>query len=84
MKTTRMIEISVETDEVFVIRRLGGPVAAGCSRCGGAATMVTPDEASRLIGVSCREISRRVETGRVHFSETTDGLLFVCINSLRK
>ena len=84
MKTTRSIEISVETDEVFLIRRLGGQMVAGCPECGRGATMVTPNEASRLTGISCREISRRVEAGRVHFSETTDGLLFVCINSFCK
>jgi len=78
-----MIEIRVETDEVFVIRGPGRPVVAGCAECGGAAAMVTPNEASRLTGVSCREVSRRVEAGRVHFTETTAGLLFICINSLK-
>jgi hypothetical protein len=83
VKTTRVIEISVETDEVFVVRRLDGPAVAGCAQCGQAARMVTPEEASRLTGVPCREVSRRVETARVHFTETADGLLFVCINSLQ-
>jgi heterodisulfide reductase subunit C len=82
VKTTRTIEISVETDEVFVIRRVGSPVLVGCAQCGEATSLVTPEEASRLTGLSCREISRRVEAGLVHFSETTDGLLFICINSL--
>jgi hypothetical protein len=82
VKTTRMIEISIETDEIFVIRRSRGPVIARCAECDGYAAMITIEEASRLTGGSCREISCLVEAGRVHFSETSDGLLFICINSL--
>jgi hypothetical protein len=82
VKTTRTIEISVETDEFFVIKRVGSPVVVGCPQCAEAASMMTPEEAARLTGLSCREISRRVEVGLVHFSETADGLLFICINSL--
>jgi hypothetical protein len=29
-----------------------------------------------------REIFRQVEAGRVHFTETSEGLLFICANSL--
>jgi hypothetical protein len=97
VKTTRTIEINVETDELLVIKKVGSPVAVPCAECGqtaggGAASgeapsgeapsMATPEEASRLTGLTCREISRRVEAGRVHFIETTDGLLFVCLKSL--
>lgn len=82
MKTTRMLEIAVETDEVFVISNHGGRFAPGCPECNEGNTMVTTELASRLTGISWREISRRVEAGRVHFTESTDGRLFICLNSL--
>jgi hypothetical protein len=82
VKTKRMTEITVETDEVFVIRRLGSSVAARCVECGERVSMVTAEEAARLTGLGWREIARRVETGGVHFLETTDGQLLICIDSL--
>jgi len=44
--------------------------------------MVTPEEAACFSGVSVREIYRRVEGGRVHFIETSEGQLYICTNSL--
>ena len=43
--------------------------------------MVTPDAAANLAHVSPRTIYRWVESGKVHFTETTDGFLMICINS---
>jgi hypothetical protein len=77
-----MIEISVETDEVFVIRRIGGGISDWCVNCGKEVSMVTVEEAARLTGLRWREIARRVEVGHIHFAETSDGLLFICINSV--
>jgi hypothetical protein len=84
VKTTRFTEITVETDEVLVIRKRNSPLATWCSECDDPAAMLTPQEAAVLTGVSWREISRRVESGRVHFTETPDGLLLICINSLSR
>jgi excisionase family DNA binding protein len=44
--------------------------------------MVTPDEAAQLCRVSTRTIYRRIETGRLHFTETDRGFSLVCIQSL--
>ena len=82
MGTRRRIEISVERNEFFVIGRPEAPAPAWCESCAGMALMVRPEEAAVIAGVSWREISRRVEAGSVHYSETPDGLLLICINSL--
>ena len=50
--------------------------------CSAEVRLVTPEEAARLAGVSVREIYRRVEAGRVHFIETGQGVLLICIESL--
>jgi len=46
--------------------------------------MCTPEEAAVLTHVSTRTIYRRVEAGRVHFTETAEGLLLVCLNSITR
>lgn len=43
--------------------------------------MVTPEEAAVLACVSPRTIYRGVEAGRIHFMETPEGLLLICLNS---
>jgi hypothetical protein len=44
--------------------------------------MVTVDQAAMLAGVGSRTIFHWVEVGRLHSSETAEGLLLVCLNSL--
>ena len=44
--------------------------------------MVTPDEAAQLGSVSTRTIYRRIETGRLHFTETDKGFSLICLQSL--
>jgi hypothetical protein len=44
--------------------------------------MISPDEATAVSGRSTREIYRWVEAGRVHYFETPDGFLSICLRSL--
>jgi len=44
--------------------------------------MVTADEAANLAGVTTRTVYRRIEQGKVHFMETAEGRVLVCVNSL--
>jgi hypothetical protein len=46
--------------------------------------MLTPAAASRMAGISTREIYRRVESGHLHFVEGDAGQLLVCSQSLRE
>jgi len=73
----------VETEQILVIRRSGQPVLVWCPECARQARMVRPEEAAILADLSPRAIYRRVEDGRLHFTETTQGQLWVCLNSLR-
>ena len=81
MKTKRT-ELTIETDEIWVIRRPGTAYVARCPVCHERTTMVTPEEAALLTEVDVRHIYRQVEAGLVHYSETPGGLLFVCSNSI--
>ena len=44
--------------------------------------MAPADEAAKRARVSTRAIFRLAEAGDVHFKETSDGLLLICLNSL--
>ncbi len=53
-----------------------------CEACAAQVRMVTAEEAAMIAEVSARAIYRRVEAGRIHFTETPEGLLLICFNSL--
>lgn len=82
MGKKRRIEFTLETEEVMVIRKRGKPLVAWCGECNRQARMVTVDEAAAVAGASWREIFRRVEAGRLHFTETPERGLRICLNSL--
>ena len=80
-KTTRTIELTVERSEFF-IRRSQRTVSAWCAECGGQVAVAAPEEAARATGTSARTIYRRIEAGTIHFMETPEGCLLVCLVSL--
>ena len=66
-------EVVVELDEVFVIRSRQTMSFAWCAECGDHVQILTPDQAATSAGLTSRLIYRWIETGRVHFSETSEG-----------
>jgi excisionase family DNA binding protein len=82
MRRKRRTEITVETKEVIVLRLRTSSVRAWCEPCAEQVKMITVDEAAAVAEVTARTIYRWVETQRVHFTETPDGQLFICFNSL--
>jgi uncharacterized Zn finger protein len=78
----RRTEITVEMDRIFVIRRRGEPVLARCAECGEQTKMVTADEAAANARVSSRTIFRWIETEKIHFVESREGTLLICLRSL--
>ena len=63
---------------------VSGPrkVVGWCVTCGAEAEMVPVDEAAILRRVNSRTIFRWVEAEQAHASETANGLLLICLNSL--
>ena len=76
------MEITMERNELSVIKRPLHRAFTWCSKCEERVQMITPDEAVAVAGRSSREIYRLVEAGRVHFWETPHGLLSICLRSL--
>lgn len=77
----RRKKVTIVTDEVLVLRRPGRGLA-WCPACAQSVRMLRPEEAGALAGVSSRTIYRWVEAQKVHFAETPDGGLLICLNSL--
>jgi hypothetical protein len=84
MNKIRRVEITVERDEVLVIRNPGRRRLVHCPVCAETVRMITAEEAAILAGVSTRTISCWLESGRIHHTETAEGLLLVCLKSLSR
>ena len=78
----RKTEIAIEFEEMIRVVSHRQAARAWCSVCDSEALMVTPQQAAAIAGLSVRAVNRRVEANRVHFLETPEGLLLVCVNSL--
>ncbi|HWF89688.1 MAG TPA: hypothetical protein VN659_12680 [Pyrinomonadaceae bacterium] len=83
MKKTRRTEKTVEIHEIYAIRTASGSLPALCAECStGDAIMLAPDHAALLSHVPTRMIYRLVETGSIHYRETPNGSLVVCVRTL--
>lgn len=84
----RRTEIKIEIERSLLVKpfgRSGRPereMLAWCAECAAQVPMLRPEEAAAVAEISVRTIYRWVEAGKLHFSETPDGLLFICFNAL--
>lgn len=78
-KTTR---ITVTTAEAWVAHTESLPGERWCEACAASVRWVAAEQAAALASVSARAIYRAVESQQLHFTETADGRLFICLNSL--
>jgi hypothetical protein len=83
-KTRRTIELTVEHSQFFVLRKGRRFVLAWCGECAGRVPLFTLEEAARRARLSERAVYRKVEAGEIHFVETPEGALLVCLDSLAR
>ncbi|MGH9425765.1 MAG: hypothetical protein ACRD2L_05595 [Terriglobia bacterium] len=81
MTKTRRMRITIQTERLLVMSS-SRSLYSLCAACGDEVRMVTIDQAATLTCLSSREIYREVEAGILHFTETTEGSVLVCFNSL--
>ena len=82
MKNKTRTEITIETERVLIITQRKGSVLAKCPICAGQVPMVKVDVAATLSRVSVRTIYRWVEAEKIHYVETPEGSLLICLSSL--
>ena len=83
MKKTKRSKVTIEKERLLVIsnpRLLEGY----CQSCRAQVTMFGLKQAALLVAASQLEIFRRLENGSLHFVETPDGSLLICLTSLRQ
>lgn len=80
----KITEITIETEQVTIVRRQAEGVESWGDGCSAIVRMVTPEQAALLTHISARTIYRRVEAGELHFTETPEGLLLICLDSLTR
>lgn len=87
MKLRKTLKLTVDSHELLMIRNTGQLIRntgqrqqMPCSECAG--QMVVSEQAIALVGVSSRVLHREIEAGIIHFAETAEGSLLVCLNSL--
>jgi hypothetical protein len=78
-KTTH---ITVITEEVWAVHKAQVIAEQWCEACAAQVRMVSAEQAAALAKVSARAIYRAVESQQLHFKETSDGRLFICLDSL--
>jgi uncharacterized OB-fold protein len=80
---TRAFELKIEKTETLVVRRRRKLIFARCDACGRETRMLAPEEAAVVCGTSPRKIYQKIEAGQLHFVELPEGLLLVCLESLK-
>ena len=82
MKKTKTTEITVEMDEFFLIRRSDRSTRGLCETCDAVVQMVTPAEAAGIARVNESAIHSRINSSLLHSTETLEGQVLICLNSL--
>ena len=78
MKTSHF-EVTFEQRE---IRRADGTGSHSCSVCPDASPMITAENAAKVLRLSTRQIYRLIDAGAIHYFETENLQMLVCLASL--
>jgi len=79
----RKTQISIETDRRLIVRTRTGIRNAHCQTCNEPVSMITPDLAAELSGMSLRAVYRLIEAEKIHSIELPDRSSLICLNSLQ-
>lgn len=82
MRRKKRTETTIEAHQYLVVRGPDNPVLAWCADCAAETRMAAPEMVAILCSVTTLTVYRWVEAGLVHFTETSEGALLVCLNSL--
>lgn len=78
----RKIIVRKETHEINILTCPALSEKQFCADCRREVRWLIPEEAIVLAKTNLREIFQLIETGKIHFLESTEGFLLVCAESL--
>lgn len=76
MEIIRKTSIVVETKRRFIVSQPETGEQIFCPLCTG--QMISAEASAVLFKLSRRAVYQAIETGKLHFSETKNGLIFIC------
>ncbi len=83
MRKRRRTETVIEAHQILIFKQSENAPRLWCAECATQESlMVTPEEAAAFGYLGLRAICRLIEAGRIHYVETPEGRLLVCLNSL--
>lgn len=77
----RTARITVETERWLVINR-SHVLEGWCDECEANVKLIGIEEAAAIANASQRALFRWAEAGQIHFTETDEGRVMFCINSV--
>lgn len=80
--TKRRTQMTIDIERVLIIKSRQSEMKGWCAQCGTEVRLVVPELAAALTGLSCRAIYRLVERGDVHFTESPETRVSICLESL--
>jgi hypothetical protein len=81
-KRTFRRETFSETTKIAFFSNIDTTDVSLCRICAGGSPMFAPEKIAEIFLIGTREIYRRVESGKVHFVETDNLRILVCLKSL--
>ena len=75
------MEVTIETDEITIIRGIREIGSEVCRECG-TDSMISPDDTAALLGINVRAIDRWLETDLNHDGANPGELQRVCANCI--
>jgi hypothetical protein len=75
-------KISVQSERLVIVRQAQDAVLHRCPECRANVEMVIAEEAARHCRVSPRTMYRWIEARKVHFFESPNGAVLVCLDSI--
>jgi excisionase family DNA binding protein len=82
LRTMKRTEITIESDRLVVLSKRKVSVVSWCRECNQRVKMITVDEAASIAGVTSRTMYRWADAEKLHFTETSEGRLLICRESL--
>ena len=78
----RKTTITVQRERLLVITPGRGRIEGWCERCRSEVLLMRVEEAAVTADITQRALFRLIEAGKLHFAETSDGAVLICLNSL--
>jgi len=82
LKTVKRTELTIETERLVILSKRKVSMVSWCPECNQRVKMITVDEAASIAGVTSRTMYRWTDSEKLHFTETTEGRLLICRESL--